>query len=141
MKKLLLILGLLFGGTSLAGAWDNPTLTYQTGISSITMFTVSVSSSLTGVGFGATQVDTPTLNGRVVMEIQNIDLGADLWCIPGSTQPAINGARKIGPGNSWIVSISNALIQPGFPQTSVPVGFWCIDDTTGAIKATITQMY
>lgn len=142
MKKILLA-GILVGlmlclvcKAHAAGAYSiQPSYTYQTAVSSITVVIVSVStSSLTG----ATQVDNPQLSSRVSLEIQNIDSSASLWCLPISTMPVASGGRKITAGSSWVISTRDKYYSSsGFSA----VKFWCLSDGTSPTKAAVTQAY
>jgi hypothetical protein len=128
-----------------ASGGNSPMFTYLTGVSSITTTVVNVStSSVTG----ATQVDSPTLANRVVLEIQNIDSTANLWCLAVSTAPTVNGGRKLSPGNSWVVSSMDVYYNQTFSTStftnvisSTTAKFWCLSDGTSATKAAVTQMY
>lgn len=141
MKKLLFVLA-LWGGGSCAWAVATPSLVYQVGVSSITTVTISVSSSPVA---GATQMDNPQLLGRVVVEIDNTDAAANLWCVPSSSAPLTANSgigRKIPPGSSWVVSIVDRVANPGLFAGATAVKFWCLSDTTSATsKAAVTQMY
>lgn len=125
-----------------------PTYGYQTAVSSGVTNIVSISTSSVGNGLGATQVDASTVTGRVVIEIQNIDSAANLWCVLGSTTPTVNGGRKISAGGSWIVSIASTLYQTLFSTTTglatniayVPL-IYCLSDGSAATKAAVTQTY
>ena len=110
-----------------------PSRVYEVGISSVTLFKISVSS------WQATQVDSPALSGRVSMEIQNIDSSVNLWCVPGvsiSSTP-VNGSRKITPGSTWVLSLINTL----YPSGSAADVYCMNDGTSGATNAIVTQMY
>lgn len=137
MKRLLLVASLI-----LAAGWCRaaaiPSLVYQTGISSITTAIVNVSTASTP---GATQVDNPQVPGRVALEIQNIDATANLWCLPVSTKPVVNGGRKIPAGSSWAVSVLDTIVRPGQPQSTTGVKFWCLSDGAASTKACVTQLY
>lgn len=136
MKKLIAFL--LFAFSAPALAFSNPSLVYQTAISSATTVIVSVStSSVTG----ATKMDNPQIPGRVATEVQNIDAAANLWCMLGSSNPVVNGGREITPGNTWVVSMSDRFLSPGFPQSSTIVNFWCLTDGAAATKAAVSQAY
>ena len=141
-KRLIVLAGLLLG-TSPLFAWSNPTLTYQTAISSITTTVIAVSTFT--IAPAVNQVDNPQLVGRVVMEIQNIDTSANLWCVPTSTASLTSNSgvgRKISPGGSWIISIADGLIVPsGNPSVRTSVKFFCISDGAAATKAAVTQEY
>lgn len=146
MKKLLLssvIYLWLCCGLAHAGSII-PMFTYQTGVSSITTAIISVTTS---VPTGATQMDNPQLANRVAVEIQNIDSTANLWCLPVTTTPFINGGRKIASGNSWIVSAMDNFYQiiysstTGSSPNTFNVKFWCLSDGAAATKAAVTQVY
>jgi hypothetical protein len=138
MKKIILTLGLLFGSIPLMAS-QTPQLVYQVGVSSV--ITNSVLVATFSVVPGATQVDNPQLPGRVSIEIQNVDTAANLWCVPVSTAPKAPLARKIAPGNSWIVSVADALLNAGFFKGTTAVKFWCISDGVAPSSATVTQIY
>lgn len=139
MKKILALLVLVLAASK-ANAFSVPALTYQTMISSVTTVIVSVSSNS---ATGATQMDNPQLPGRVVMEIDNIDATANLWCLPVSTTPVANGGRKIAPGSTWVISVADGLISGGAnPPVRTTVKFWCLSDASGSTsKAAVTQGY
>lgn len=139
MRKWILA-GLLFGATSSLYAAGNfvPTLVWQTGVSSITTNIITVSTS--SVAPGATQMDSPVLKGRLVTEIQNIDATANLWCLPVSTMPVVNGGRKIAAGNSWIISFIDVAGRPLNPSQS-NTDYYCLSDGAAATKAVVTQLY
>lgn len=139
-RKLGLLTGLLFlSGICMAGSFE-PSLFYQTAITSITINEIYVSTSTAGAGPGATQVDNPQMAGRASIEIQNIDSTANLWCLAVSTAPKVStGARKILPGSSWVISVKDKIPDPINGPTSVK--FWCISDGTAFSTATVTQLY
>lgn len=149
IKGLFLTAAILIASFSLAhaagGINPQPQFTYQTGVSSITTNIVIVStSSVTG----AVQVDSPTLTSRVVLEIQNLDSSANLWCLPVSTKPVTNGGRVISPRSSWIVStldtyygIVYSTITNSSSATTNTAKFWCISDGVTPSSAAVTQMY
>lgn len=137
MKRLFFMGVLILAAASLQ-AVENPISTYQVGIASVTTFIISVSTS--SIAPGATQMDSPQLKGRVVTEIQNIDATANLWCLPTSTQPVVNGGRKIAAGNSWIVSFQDIAGRPWNPLQA-QTNFWCLSDGAAATKAAVTQIY
>lgn len=152
MKKLyalLILAGALLAPSLSHAAWNvAPTLSYQVGVSSVTQFLITVSTSSQGAGFSATQMDKPQLPGRVTIEIQNIDTAANLWCIIGSTYvvggiPATNNGRKIAAGGSWIVSLRDQVNNPPGPigGSSVTERFFCLTDGAAATKAWVTQLY
>lgn len=124
-----------------------PAFTYQAAVSSITMAVVTVSTSAAGAGPGATQMDNPQLYSRVGIEVQNIDLTANLWCLAVSTNPATNSGRKIAAGNSWIVSTMDTFYQTAYSTTTgvstvvVPVKIWCSSDGAASTRAMVTQLY
>jgi hypothetical protein len=143
MKRILILLGILFGSAPVFAFL--PVQTYQEAISSITTQVVTISTSPVT---GATQVDAIELEGRVSMEIQNIDTVANLWCVPTSSAALTSNSgtgRKIAPGNSWILSIADLLQPPGGyvagTTVGVETGFWCISDGVAATKAVVTQLY
>lgn len=124
-----------------------PMFTYQTAVSSISTNIVTVSTAAIGVAPGATQMDSPQMYSRVSVEIQNIDSSANLWCLPISTMPVVNAARKIAAGSSWIISATDTFFQVNYStsagQTTVvlPVKFWCVSDGASATKAAVTQSF
>lgn len=126
----------------------SPMFTYQTGVTSATVNIITVATSTVGGGlFVAANVSSPTLQGRAVIEIQNIDASANLWCLISSTAPATNAGRKIAAGNSWIVSILNSVFQDTYSSTTgnstvvTPVNFYCVSDGASPTKAAVTQLY
>lgn len=128
-----------------AGAYGiQPAYVYQTGVSSITTNIVTVSTSSLN---GATQVDSPLMANRAVLEIQNIDSSANLWCLAVSTTPTANNAREITPASSWIVSVMDTLYtvsystSTGATPVTGTVKFWCLSDGSSSTKAAVTQMY
>ena len=140
-----LVVALLFLAAGRAWSFSTPTLTYQTAISSITTNIITVS-TFTLVPGATNQVDNPQLVGRVVMEINNMDASANLWCVPTSTAPLSSNTgvgRKIAPGSSWVVSIADGLIANfgANPPVRAAVKFFCISDGTSATKAAVTQEY
>lgn len=143
MKRLMGSIFLLLAvcGISHAGGFIVPQYTYQTGVSSITTVIITVSTQ-GAVAPGATQMDNPQVANRVATEIQNIDATANLWCLPVSTMPVVNGGRKITPGSTWVVSFLD-IIYPGTPAggTNLPVKFWCLSDGAAVTKAAVTQAY
>jgi hypothetical protein len=128
-----------------AGAYGvQPAFTYQAAVSSITTTIITVSTSSIS---GATQMDNPQMASRVAIEIQNIDTAANLWCLPVSTTPTANAARKIAAGSSWSVSSMDNYYTTTYSSTtgSSPVTtnikFWCLSDGAAATKAAVTQAY
>lgn len=128
-----------------AGGLNSPAFTYQTAVSSATTNIVTVStSSITG----ATQVDNPQVPNRVVLEIQNIDASANLWCLVNSTMPVVNGGRKISAGSSWVVSVMDnfytqvySTITNTTSTVNVSEKIYCLSDGTSGTKAAVTQLY
>lgn len=133
-------------GARAAGAFGiQPSYAYQTAVSSITTIIITVSTSS---ATGATQVDSPTVTNRVALEIQNIDATANLWCLPVSTMPIVNGGRKIAAGASWVISTADVYYTTSYSTTtflSSPVTstakFWCLSDGASATKAAVSQSY
>lgn len=139
LKKLGLIIGLLFISAFAKADYIEPDRVYQVGIASVTVTKVTVSNSV------ATQVDTPTMPDRVCLEVQNIDSTANLWCVPGvaiSSAP-VNGSRKIAPGASWVVSIIDKVYCSNGPDNSgkCKLGVYCTSDGTGSTNAIVTQIH
>lgn len=132
LKATFLIFAL--AGISRAGT-ITPSFTYNTAVSSVTTQIITVSNASSVI------VDTPTLLGRVVVEIQNIDATANLWCLPTNTA-ATNAGRKIAAGNSWIVSLVDTVYgtNPSAPS-SAALHFYCVSDGGGSTKAAVTQAY
>ena len=146
MKRLFCIAALVSIYASIAGATGGviPSLVYQTGVSSITTNIISVSTSPTT---GATQMDNPTLQNRVAVEIQNIDPSANLWCLPTSSASLTsntNTGRKISAGASWVLSFTDRVYVPNDPTrvfSATNTNLWCISDGTSTTKAVVTQLY
>jgi hypothetical protein len=141
-KRILVPLILLFGPSS-ARAVSIPALTYQTGVSSITV--ISPMNVSTSPVTGATQMDNPQLPGRVVLEIQDVDSAGNLWCVAGSSA-ALTGNTGIGRevlkgGGTWVVSVMDAVKVTAGSLTSTPVKFFCLSDGVKASSATVTQLY
>lgn len=129
-----------------AGAYGiQPAFSYQTAVSSITTNIITVSTSSTT---GATQMDNPQMASRVSLEIQNIDSSANLWCLPVSTMPVVNGGRKIAPGSTWAVSTMDTYTNPSYStstfittSSTTTAKFWCLSDGAAATKAAVSQAY
>lgn len=122
-----------------------PAYTYQSAVSSAVVTIVTVSTSVTT---GATQMDNPTLSGRVTTEIQNIDASANLWCLITSTTPIINGGRKISAGSSWIISALDFVYRNSYSTSTFvnsvtrgALNFYCLSDGASGTKAAVTQAY
>lgn len=129
-------------GVCHAGVGVIPQYFYNTAISSVTNpdpLIINVSTS--SIAPGATQMDNPQLASRVIIEIQNIDATANLWCSLGSTAPFVNGGRKIAAGNSWIVSFLDKIYPTTQTGSAFTVNFWCLSDGAAATKAAVTQIY
>ena len=88
-------------------------------------------------------MDNPQVTSRVSLEIQNIDTVANLWCLPVSTMPIVNGGRKIPAGSSWIVSSMDNYYTTASGGSAVvtAIKFWCLSDGLAATKAAVTQLY
>lgn len=117
----------------------NPTLVSQVAASSITVIMVPIGTA------APTQVDnsTRTLAGRVVMEIQNVDSTANLWCAP-RINVAISGAlqgRKITPGSSWVLAVASYATANASTSAPGRLNLYCITDAAGVTNAVLTQMY
>jgi|HubBroStandDraft_3_1064219.scaffolds.fasta_scaffold188777_2 hypothetical protein len=134
MKKLLLMLG-CFWMAPLAHAAPVPYYVTEVAQSSGTTNVVLAST------ISATQMDNPQLTGRTVIEVQNLDSSANLWCAPRSNVKSGLG-RKIASGNSWILSFNFQTIT-GNPANPViaPFHVYCISDAVKASSATVTQAY
>lgn len=137
MKKLL-IASLFIAATAHAGYFE-PTRVYQVTVSSIAFAKIAVSSST------ATKMDTPPLSQRVSVEIQNIDSSANLWCTPGvavSSSP-VNGSRKIAPGNTWTLPISDQLYGSNLYANTAkaPIDVFCTTDGAASTNAIVIQQY
>jgi len=134
-----------------------PAYTYLTAVSSITTPCPLIINVTSSPVTGASQMDNPQLPNRVVIEIQNIDTTANLWCamgsttpvVIGSTAPIVNGGRKIAPGASWVVSTADIFNVPSVSTSTgvlsyikSKINFWCLSDTASATsKAAVTQEY
>lgn len=151
MRKLLIpgllaVFVLFLPTRSRAAGPINPAYTYSVAVSSGNTNVITVSNSV------PTQVDSPPMVNRAVIEVQNIDSTANLWCVVGSssapTVPAANSGRLIASKASWIVSVLDTFYMPQYSTITftsttllVPAKVWCISDGAGSTKAAVTQLY
>lgn len=141
----LVVFALFLPSASRAAGPINPAFGYNVAVSSGNTPIVTVSTSV------PTQVDSPQMASRVVVEVQNIDSTANLWCVVGSssapTIPAANNGRLIAAKSSWILSILDTFFMPQYSSSSgattilVPAKVWCISDGAASTKAAVTQLY
>jgi len=124
----------------------NPSYTYQVAVSSITTAVVTVSTTV------GTKMDNPQLSNRAVIEIDNIDSTANLWCLPVSSSTPValstTSGRKILPGSSWILNLFDTLYTVSYSSitntttnVAVTANLWCISDGGASTKAAVTQAY
>jgi hypothetical protein len=136
LLKILVFSPLLFIGRPCHAGMNLPSLTYSVGIAAAPMSFIQVSSGPTN----ASQMDNPPLTNRAVVDIQNVDTTANLWCTVVSTTPALGKGNKISPGAHLVFNIRDKIALPGASPTTA--SWWCINDlTTATSSATVTQLY
>ena len=106
---------------------------YEVVDSTFMVTTVTVSTSV------VTQLDSIAMSNRTVIEIQNTDTTASLWCSNDSTITSGNG-HKILAGTSWILSMSNRGTLNPYSAASHALTVYCISDGAASTKAAVAQL-
>lgn len=134
MRKLLVALSLVAGlGLSAHAAGSLvPDRIYEVGIASGINFHISVSTSV------VTQMDNPTLAGRVSVFVQNLDASANLWCGYNNIVSSSTGVEILKGGNFLTFGM---LDKSGQPYGANALHIWCTSDGSGSTNAAIAQSY